>query len=379
MKIAIIGGGITGLTTGLALQKLGIESAIYEQAPALNEVGAGVWLQPNAIQVLDWLGLRDEVLKAGFEFDKMEITNSQLIPFKKINESTVQDAYGNKTIAIHRGRLQKLLYDAYTQSCTVHLGKKYMTHKEDQDGIQIQFEDGMVHSDVLLGADGIHSNVRKSMFPSSSLRNSGQICWRGVSRMDLPDSLRHSGKEAWGKQVRFGFSQIRDGETYWFAVANEDHYTDRQRPAVPKYLHDIFSNFSPVVNELVAHTEPTKIHQAILQDLKRLPTWHAGNACLVGDAAHATTPNMGQGACQGIEDAYHISHVIAQASIERMESTFLQFQKSRRQKVDYVVNNSWMFGKMAHSKLGQPLMKLIFKLTPEKMVKSQLSKLYALK
>lgn len=378
MKIAIIGGGITGLTTGLALQKLGVKSTIYEQAPALNEVGAGVWLQPNAIQVLDWLGLRDEVLKSGFEFDKMEITNSQLVPFKKINESTVQDAYGNKTIAIHRGRLQKLLYDVYTQSSKVHLGKKYKTHDEDQDGIHIQFEDGVEHSDLLLGADGIHSSVRKRMFPSSSLRNSGQICWRGVSRMNLPDSLRHSGKEAWGKQVRFGFSQIRDGETYWFAVVNGDHYADRQRPAVSTYLHDIFNGFAPVVNELISRTEPTKIHQAILQDLKRLPTWYAGKACLIGDAAHATTPNMGQGACQGIEDAYYISQAISGSSIESMEDTFLQFQKSRRHKVDYVVNNSWMFGKMAHSQLGQPLMRLIFKLTPEKMVKSQMSKLYSL-
>ena len=109
MKIGIIGGGISGLTTALALHKLGIQSVVYEQANELNEVGAGIWLQPNAIKVLDWLGIKDKIKALGIELNRMEITNTQLVPFKKIKNDIVQDEAGNKTIAIHRARLQKLL------------------------------------------------------------------------------------------------------------------------------------------------------------------------------------------------------------------------------------------------------------------------------
>ena len=109
MKIGIIGGGISGLTTALALHKWGIQSVVYEQANELNEVGAGIWLQPNAIKVLDWLGIKDKIKVQGIELNRMEITNTQLVPFKKIKHEIVQDEAGNKTIAIHRARLQQLL------------------------------------------------------------------------------------------------------------------------------------------------------------------------------------------------------------------------------------------------------------------------------
>lgn len=101
MKVGIIGGGITGLTTALALQKLNISSVVYEQAIELPEIGAGIWLQPNAIKVLDWLGIKNEIKKLGIELNKMEITNNQLIPFKKIKNEIILDEEGNKTVAIH--------------------------------------------------------------------------------------------------------------------------------------------------------------------------------------------------------------------------------------------------------------------------------------
>jgi 2-polyprenyl-6-methoxyphenol hydroxylase-like FAD-dependent oxidoreductase len=377
MKIGIIGGGITGLTTALALHKLGVQTIVYEQANELNEIGAGIWLQPNAIKVLNKLGLKDEIKKQGIELNKMEITSPQLKPFKKIKSEVVQDEEGNRTIAIHRSRLQKILYNELIQSTEVILNNKYISHSFGPKGINLQFENSEAQVDILLGADGIDSLVRKALFPESSVRSSGQVCWRGVSKMNLPDLLKNLGKEAWGKQIRFGFSQIYKDEVYWFAAANEEHLKIANKIGQKEYLTEVFHNFSSVVTELIANTEQTMIHQTTLHDLKRLPFWHKNRVCLIGDAAHATTPNMGQGACQGIEDAYYISKGISD-SLENPEKAFQQFQLKRRKKIDYIVNTSWQFGKMAHSTIGQQIMKLMFKMTPESVISSQMNKLYSI-
>lgn len=377
MKIGIIGGGITGLTASLALRKSGMTSVVSEQAVELNEIGAGIWLQPNAIKVLHWLGLKAEIQKQGIELNKMEITNNQLIPIKKIKSEVVQDEDGNKTIAIHRARLQKILYNEVLKSNEVHLNKKYIHHSFGSDSINMQFEDGKDSVDILLGADGIDSSVRKALFPNSPLRNSGQVCWRGISKMNLPDSLKSLGQEAWGKQIRFGFSQIAKEEVYWFAVANAEHLKKVEGLDRKNYIKNLFQSFSPIINELIDNTESTNIHQAMLQDLKRLPDWYQNKMCLIGDAAHATTPNMGQGACQGIEDAFYISKYLSK-SPQNVQEAFNEFQQKRRKKVDYIVNTSWQFGKMAHSPIGQPFMKLLMKMTPESVMNSQMNKLYAI-
>lgn len=377
MKIGIIGGGITGLATALALQKTGISSVVYEQANELNEVGAGIWLQPNAIKVLDWLGVKDEIKKQGKELNKIEITNNQLVPFKKIKSEVVQDEDGNRTIAIHRARLQRILYNEVLKSNNVQLNKKYISHNLNSGAIKLKFENGEDIADVLLAADGIDSSVRNVLFPNSSVRNSGQFCWRGISKMNLPDSLKNLGQEAWGKQIRFGFSQIANDEVYWFAVAKEEQMLKANKLDSKKYISGLFQDFSPVVHELIANTKSTSIHQATLQDLKKLPTWYSNKVCLIGDAAHATTPNMGQGACQGIEDAYYISKYLSKSS-QNIEEAFQEFQLKRRKKVDYIVNTSWQFGKLAHSTLGQPFMKLMLKMTPESVMNSQMNKLYAI-
>jgi 2-polyprenyl-6-methoxyphenol hydroxylase-like FAD-dependent oxidoreductase len=375
MKIGIIGGGITGLTSALALHKVGISSIIYEQAEKPNEIGAGIWLQPNAIKILEWLGIKDDIKLQGVKLDKMEITNSKLIPIVKIKIDVIQDKSGIETIAIHRGKLQNILYKAVSMSGKVRLNKSYKNHSVESGSITIQFQDSQEKADLLLGADGIHSSVRQVLFPRSSLRNSRQVCWRGISKMELPAHLKNIGQEAWGRQIRFGFSRITDGEVYWFATAKEEHLKKADNIGRKEYLMKLFQDFATVIPELIAHTESSAIHQTILYDLKRLANWHKDSVCLLGDAAHATTPNMGQGACQGIEDAYYISRLLSHSK-QPPESIFEEFQQKRRRKVDYIVNNSWRLGKMAHNAIGLYFLKLIIKIIPENVIRSQMEKLY---
>lgn len=370
MKISIIGGGITGLTTALALQKLNIEAKVYERAESLNEIGAGVWLQPNAMHVIKWLGLHGSVILEGCVLNKMEITYSDITPIKKINSDTVSDQHGNQTVAIHRGKLQRILYDAFTNEGEVQLGAQYLSQSKIGDKTRIEFESGEIVTDIVLGADGIKSNVRESIGLPSEYRKSGQICCRGIAKMELPDFLKNEGKEIWGSKKRFGLSQISDGKVYFFAVLNQE--------ICPKELNNetlsnAFKEFHPVVSEIILATD--FLHTTELTDLKRLKTWHKGNTCLLGDAAHATTPNMGQGACQGIEDAYYFSN-LWKGNKDSVESVFKIFEQQRRKKVDYVVNNSWRFGQMAHGAITQNILKGIMKMTPESVMNKQMKALY---
>jgi len=369
MKIAIIGGGITGLTTALALHKLGIKSTVYEQAETLNEIGAGIWLQPNAVKILNWLGIKDKILEKGVQLQKVNIVYPDLSPIKKLKSELVQDEYGNQTIAIHRGRLQQVLFDEFSQYGQIELGKKYISQSTKNNKIQINFSEQQIEADMVLGADGIHSQVRQYLFPDSEIRKTNQMCWRGISKFKLPESLMYTGRESWGDKRRFGFSHLSDDEVYWFAVKTMNGHNEK---ADIKYIQSLFKGFSPVVAEIIEHVG--FIHTAELTDLKRLKTWHKGNTCLLGDAAHATTPNMGQGACQGIEDAYYISNLLVQNNFS--EETFKIFEQKRRTKVDYIVNTSWRFGRIAHSPIGQSMMKLLMKATPEKVLNSQMNKVY---
>ena len=369
MKIAIIGGGITGLTTALALHKLGVKSTVYEQAETLNEIGAGIWLQPNAVKILTWLGIKDKILEKGVELKRVDIANSNLQPLKKIKTELVQDQYDNQIIAIHRGRLQQVLFDEFSRYGQIELGKKYTTQSTENNKIRINFSQQQTEADIILGADGIHSQVRQALFPDSEIRKTNQICWRGISKFKLPESLMYTGRECWGNKRRFGFSNISDDEVYWFAVQtmNNQLYKGEVR-----HLKSLFKKFSPVVNEIIEHTG--YIHKAQLADLKRLKTWYKSNTCLLGDAAHATTPNMGQGAGQGIEDAYYISNLLVQNNFS--QDTFKIFEQKRRAKVDYIVNNSWQFGQAAHSPIAQPMIKLLMKAMPEKLLTTQMNKVF---
>jgi 2-polyprenyl-6-methoxyphenol hydroxylase-like FAD-dependent oxidoreductase len=375
MKITIIGGGIAGITTALALNKVGFDCEIFERAKQLNEVGAGIWMQPNAIKVLDWLGIGGLVREKGTLLDQVDITNSQLIPFKKTKQEVVQDEQGNKIVAIHRATLQKILFEALPKD-GLNLEFEFKSLEQNENQVKISFGDREIMSDLLIGADGLNSKVRENIYSNTSKRFSGQTCWRGISDIRLPDQFQNAGIESWGKKIRFGFSQITENQVYWFAVKNALQNGTDNINTIKSELQNYYSGFNPIVLNIIEQTKADKIIRNDISDLKRLDKWHKDKVVLIGDAAHATTPNMGQGAGQGMEDAYYLANILAKHN--QIEQAISLFESTRREKVDYVVNNSWRFGQMAHSGFGQILMRTIMKLTPDKIMKQQMNKLYSI-
>ena len=348
-KISIIGAGIGGLTTGIALHQKGFNTEIFEAASLLKPVGAGIILAPNAMKVYKHLGLYDEILAAGNKLNDLNITDHLLKPVMKNSLKAWENETGISAVAVSRSNLQEILLSAF-DSKRVNLNKKVKTYYSTNKKVEVKFEDSTeLYADVLIGADGINSAIRRKMFPEINLRQAGQWCWRGVCDSKLPDEFSSGLFELWGAGARFGFVQINSSQVYWYALTNKNIISKDLTLTALKVL---FNRFHPVVSKLLAQTEGGSVIHGAIQDIRPLNTWFNNNVCLIGDAAHPTTPNLGQGACQAIEDAYLLAEMFA--SENSVPECFAKFNALRKTKAEFVVNASWRLGKMAQ--LNSPLL-----------------------
>jgi len=373
---AIMGGGIAGLSLGLAFEKLGINYHIYEKAAALTPVGAGIWLAPNALQVLDHQGILSSIQEAGNYLDQIAITNAQLKPVSDVDMHPIRQEFGFTTVAIHRAALQAELLRAIPGE-KLSLNKIFDAFQENKDGtLSIHFQDGSrAVADYLIGADGIHSGVRQQLFPQGQLRYAGQSCWRGIAQLSLGDTYQHRGIEAWGGQHRIGWSPIGPNQIYWFAVSQQAAGLRSAAETNQAMLLQRYQGFHPIVQQIIGATPNQQIIQNDIYDLKPIPRWYRGRVCLIGDAAHATTPNMGQGGAQAIEDVHSLVSLLRK---HPAQEAFTLFQAQRQQKVNKVVRQSWQTGQLAHWQRGRALRDFVMRLTPKQVFLQQLIKIYRL-
>lgn len=368
MKCIIIGGGIAGLTTAIALRQQGIYAEVYEAANELKPVGAGIAIGKNASQVFQKLGIEETLKSQSIPIEATVVTNSQAIPLQRPANTNVV------SFCIHRAVLHQILSDACLPQ-SIHLSRKLARVDETSEGVTAIFEDGTtVKADILIGADGINSIVRKQIAPQIQKRYTGQTCWRGVCEFDLSPTFKHNLTELWGGRARFGLTRIDEKRMYWFAVENKVSENEKDKSnQVHQKLTSLFKDFHPEINEIIKATPQHTIHRGDLHDLEKVNyQWHTNRVCLIGDAAHATTPNMGQGAGQGIEDGYAIALSLSKHAAPL---AFEQFQKVRQKKVKSIVDTSWMVGKIAHWENGivTALRNFFFKLTPAYVMEKQLT------
>lgn len=342
--VTIIGAGIGGLTTALSLKQKGLNVMIFESSAEIKPVGAGIILANNAMQVFQELGIRDKIERAGNRISSMKITDHQLRPISVVDLARYEQKYGVHNIAIHRGVLQKILADEIGYD-NIKLSKR-LSKIEKAELFKLTFEDNStLESKLVIGADGIKSVVRNQLFEESTVRNANQKCWRGICEIELPEKYHNELNEAWGKGRRFGFVKISDKKVYWFALANSKNVV-----ADEVNLMEFFNNFHTDILNIISATTKEQIIVNDIIDLKPIDKWQSKNVCLIGDAAHATTPNLGQGACQAIEDAYVLGKLLDRGIA--IENTFKEYEDLRRKKAHAIVNTSWTVGKMAQIENG---------------------------
>ncbi len=376
MKITIIGAGIGGLTTAIALKQQGHEVEIFETSPHFSKAGSGINLAINAMQIFKRLGVYDDIVKAGNYSASMVVSDSNLTVISKIDLKEAAHKYEVKTAAIHRATLHKILL-THLKDTSIHLNKKLESLTQSNNQVDLVFEDATTHTaSIVIGADGIHSIVRKSIFTNTTLRIAKQVCWRGITKITIPEKHKTELNELWGSGKRFGFVHITDQEVYWYALAN--YKTDYKLEFANIALEKLFEDFNPLIGKLIQATDRDDIITNEMMDLKPIPTWHDKNVCLVGDAAHATTPNMGQGACQAIESAYVLAQCLSDE--QEIKEAFKTFEKIRKKKAVGVVNDSWRVGKIAHWKndLGIKLRNSAMRIIPKKLLQKQSTAIFEL-
>ena len=381
MKAAIIGGGIGGLTTDIALNQSGIDFEIFEAAPELRPVGAGIVMASNAMQVFQRLGIERQIKEAGLEIvSAYSVDQSfQLISGLAVKEK-VTPRYGIGSYAFHRGRLQQVLVTEIDSS-KIHLNKRLQSVIQRSDKVDLIFDDGTVtEADVVIAADGIKSAVRKNIFGDLSLRYSGQTCWRGMANFSLPADKKLNSYEMWGKQkgLRFGFVPTAENEVYYFATLFTAPNGKDEPGEVKRKLHSLYSVFGALPVQLVESTPEEKIIRSDINDFVPIKQWWKGRVALLGDAAHATTPNLGQGGCQAVEDAFVIAKCLKEYSSP--DQAFQTYQQIRMEKAVNVVNMSWTMGKMTN--IGNPFLQSVrnglMRLIPEATAIKQLDKILRL-
>lgn len=378
----IVGGGIGGLVTALALNKFGIKSVVCERADVLQEVGAGLVLAPNALFVLDQLGIRAEVDAISWPLAGGQLAESNgriLQKMPTLSTPAMQQRHGYGVVVVHRGKLQRLLLDALP-SDQVRTGKRLVQLTDNEQQVCARFADGStMKGRFLIGADGIRSVVREQLFGTHELRYSGQTCWRSIVRYTLPFEEQATAIEYWGRMagLRVGIVPCGPDEVYLYLTAiASPNGNDDLTPIMPQ-LKAIGKQFISQVSQIIDCADETSIHRADLFDLPTLPTWSKGLCTLLGDAAHATTPNIGQGACQAIEDGFAIAACLAQNA--SVAEAFQQYEYIRKPKADRVVKISRQIGQALNLPgwLKPPLF-LLMRLAPPSRVLQQFDAVYTM-
>lgn len=372
-QFAIVGGGIGGLTLAIALQQKGFKVKVYENAPQLKTLGAGLALAANAINAFKEIGIADDIIKAGNILRVLHIKDVKGNVLAATNSEKLSKKFGTvNNFTIHRAELHEVLLSKLTPG-TVELGKGCFDFIQTDQGVTLLFKDGTsAEADFVIACDGIHSNVRKKLLPDATPRYAGYTCFRAVIN-NVPDDIDLTEtSETWGPGLRFGIAPLTNNRIYWFACINTTANNQELKSAKVDDLLKRFGKFHDPVARILKSTDNDQLIWSDIIDLKPLKNFAFGNIVLMGDAAHATTPNMGQGACMAIEDAAILANCIS--ATDNTSAAFLAFEKKRIRRTTTIVNDSWRIGKVAQleNRLAISLRNFALKLTPESVAEKQL-------
>ncbi len=372
-KAIIIGGGIGGLCTAIGLRQLGWQVAVYEKAAMLGDVGAGLVLWANAIRALRALGLADAAVAAGSKIQRGQIRSSSGKVLVDYAAGELEQTFGEASIAIHRAALHRVLLSALPADC-LHLDAVCTGFEQNADGVSARFEDGSAaQADLLVGADGIRSVIRRQLFPQRRLRYSGYIAWRGVVLTSDEVALGVSG-ETMGRGARFGSLRLDRERIYWYATWNHAAGLTLLPVQRKNFLLEKLGGWHHPVEHLIQSTAPEDILQNDIYDLEPSQQWGEGRVTLLGDAIHATTPNMGQGACMAVESAVMLQRCLkAEASIP---AALRAYETRRMARTAWITNQSWQIGRMGQIENGLMcgLRDLTLALLPDNLFKNQTGK-----
>ncbi|MBS0315767.1 MAG: FAD-dependent monooxygenase [Proteobacteria bacterium] len=347
IRIGIVGGGVGGLAAAIALQKVGHQVAVFEQASRYGRVGADVNLTPNAVKVADGLGIGKELREKGAQpthrisrtWDTGEETSRLEMA------AAAERNYNAPQITIHRADLLEALTRRLADSALV-LEKRVATAGHRGDGAFIRFADGSEQDfDLVVGADGIHSVVRTALFGEDHPEFTGLVSFRAaVPRervADLPNIDAFT--KWWGPDPAIQivtFPLNRGREQFVFATTAQEGWREESwtLPGDVLELREIYKDFHPEARALLAACR--EVTKSALYIREPMPNWSAGRITLLGDACHPMVPFMAQGACMALEDAVVLSRAMEGVSGSDVQSALGRYENTRKERTARIQRNS---------------------------------------
>jgi FAD-dependent urate hydroxylase len=339
----IIGGGIAGLATAMALQKAGIDSVVYEAHPTgADGIGVFLTLGSNGVDALRVLGADKPALAAGFPTPRITLRNSA---GKHLGESSTGRPLpdGTTSQTLKRAELYRVLHEqASSRGVRIEHGKRLVSAEETGDGVRAVFADGSeAIGDMLIGCDGVHSAVRRIIDPAAPAPTyAGLITNGGYTRGVRVDTEPGSYEMIFGKHAFFGYALALDGEVWWFAnVPRRDEPARGEVEAISgdewrRRLLRLFADDAGPAVPLIEAT-PQLTTMSPIHTIPHLPTWHNKRMIVIGDAAHAPSPSSGQGASLSIEDAVVLAKCLRDHPSP--QSAFTRFEAARRPRVERII------------------------------------------
>jgi FAD-dependent urate hydroxylase len=337
LKIAIVGAGIGGLTAGIALRRMGYAVEIYDKASELRPAGAGISLWSNGVKVMNWLGLGDAMASIGGHMERMEYRSHDDKLLSHVDLNPLIEKVGQRPYPVSRTDLQRILLDAFGEE-NVRLKSKCIGVEQDANSVTVTFEDGhQTTADVLIAADGVHSILRTYVNGSEvAPRYADYVNWNGL----VPASPDISPNDVWGIYVgegkRASMMPIGGDRFYFFFGAPMPKGTvvepcDRQAE-----LANLFAGWAAPVQNLIKQLNPLETNRLEISDLDPLTHIVRDRVVLLGDSAHASTPTLGQGGCQAMEDAEILCRYLVTTNLS-VADALKRYEGDRKERTNSLV------------------------------------------
>lgn len=338
----IVGGGIGGLAAAISLRRAGVDAVVFERAEELREIGAGITLWANAIKALGRLGMAEAVREAGTPWMGGALRSPDGGIIYEIPAAAMEERFESDGVVLHRAELQRTLLGALDGDA-VRLGAGFTGFEQGQTGVVARFADGREERcDLLVGADGLHSTVRAQLLDDGPPRYAGYTAWRGV----VAWLGGETGFESWGRGERFGLVDIGRGRSYWYAGKNAP---EREKGSVGRKeeLLERFGSWHEPIPEIIGAMEETGILRHDVYDRGPTKRWGEGRITLLGDAAHPMTPDLGQGACQAIEDAVVLARCVREEGDDDVVAALRLYEGRRKRRTTAIGRRSRLLGRVA--------------------------------
>jgi len=340
VKIVILGGGVAGISSAIALKQAGYNVSVYERYESSSNLGTGIVLWPNAVYVLEQLGVLNQISNVSGNPTSMRRISSANEDLGAIDIELINRNMGYPSLSILRRDFQTILLAKLASlGAPVHYDHTVTDiQSDDNNQAQVHFQNGThISADVVIGADGrMASHARRYVNNDNTPVYQGFINWIGVFESAEESFQECAVEDYWGIGERFGIVPVTKHKAYWaggIACAN----VGRRNPVEYKSeLRSIFSRWPQVVQKMIEHTPGERINKIFVHDHNPIQTWHKHNLLVIGDAAHAPLPTSGQGACQALEDALHLAQCL-QENPGELQLAFTRFMEKRLEKTTNII------------------------------------------